>query len=458
MTELEEKLSKLVCKVAPADQARIFMPGSSYAVAKKNDLLNQIRIWRASYDKISSLISDTIMRGLENTHIAFYVTFPGKKYNSKYREFAEKITDEYARVTGIYLKHFHDKKDFILLSAKLEFNKMCYALLHEAAHQQGMNEYDTREFEANVKSCIEGTPVPSKEDIEKRVNFYHSKINIYGDTLELEEILGRWRDRRLGETPYLALGTRREKVRYRDAIVNAEVLVAAGVRINGRPEILGVSVSLSEAAEHWYQFIRELFRRGLCGVRFITSDDYTGLSVARRVFFAGVLWQRCQRSLIQDAVRQSYQSFKKEEHPHLEALGNLCEMAHARSREVVDRLGNIFAAQSRLDANALLMEFVRRYKRSAPNLSAWALKNIPAALTVHQLPSGHRRLMREATLLTDLICNDSRNWRMQKGHPFPDLAKCLQRMTDYAMWTCEKFDYYGFHLDFQYGPELNNRF
>lgn len=54
-------------------------------------------------------------------------------------------------------------------------------------------------------------------------------------------------------------------------------VVAVGVTPQGKREILGVSVSLSEHELHWRAFLESLKKRGLGGVQLITSDDHAGL-------------------------------------------------------------------------------------------------------------------------------------------------------------------------------------
>ena len=60
------------------------------------------------------------------------------------------------------------------------------------------------------------------------------------------------------------------------------VLVAIGVREDGKRSILGVCVSLSEAEVHWREFLESLQERGLRGVKLIISDDHEGLKAALR--------------------------------------------------------------------------------------------------------------------------------------------------------------------------------
>ncbi|MDZ4754587.1 MAG: transposase, partial [Phycisphaerae bacterium] len=94
---------------------------------------------------------------------------------------------------------------------------------------------------------------------------------------ELDEGLALWRNRPLGSVPFLILDARYEKVRHGGSVVDCAVLVAMGVRDDGRRTVLGVSCALSEAEPHWRAFLQSLLARGLHGVRMITSDDHADL-------------------------------------------------------------------------------------------------------------------------------------------------------------------------------------
>ncbi len=111
----------------------------------------------------------------------------------------------------------------------------------------------------------------------------------------LDEALEAWRTRPLGEMRYLFLDAHFEKVRENGQIRDAAVLIASGVNLEGKREILGVSVSLSEHEQHWRTFLQSLVLRGLCGVQLIISDDHAGLKAARQTVFGGIPWQRCLR-------------------------------------------------------------------------------------------------------------------------------------------------------------------
>jgi transposase-like protein len=62
----------------------------------------------------------------------------------------------------------------------------------------------------------------------------------------LDEELEKWRTRPLGHCPYLVLDARYESVRVDGSVRSCAVLIAAGVRDDGKRSILGVSCSMSE--------------------------------------------------------------------------------------------------------------------------------------------------------------------------------------------------------------------
>ena len=74
----------------------------------------------------------------------------------------------------------------------------------------------------------------------------------------LDEELTKWRNRPLGEIPYVLLDARYEKVRVSGSVVSCALLVAIGITADGERTVLGVSVSLSEAEVHWRDMLADL--------------------------------------------------------------------------------------------------------------------------------------------------------------------------------------------------------
>ena len=85
-------------------------------------------------------------------------------------------------------------------------------------------------------------------------------------------------------------------------MLDRAVLIAAGVRADGKRSILGCSVSLSEAEIHWRDFLESLIDRGLHGVELVTGDDHAGLKASLKAILPSVAWQRCQVHLQRNAT------------------------------------------------------------------------------------------------------------------------------------------------------------
>ncbi len=231
-------------------------------------------------------------------------------------------------------------------------------------------------------------------------------------------MLDAWRNRPLGRCPYLYLDARYEKVRQGGQIRDAAILIAVGVTREGKRQILGVSVALSEQEVHWRTFLQSLLTRGLCGVELVISDAHTGLQAARQAVFGSVAWQRCQFHLQQNASAYV---------PKLEMKA-----------PVAADLRAIFQAANGLEADSLLRRTVEKYRKSAPSLAMWMEANVPEGLTVFEFPASHRRLLRTTNGVERL--NEEIRRRTRVARLFPNEASCLRLVTAILMETSEEWE------------------
>lgn len=223
-------------------------------------------------------------------------------------------------------------------------------------------------------------------------------------TAQLDEVLFAWRERPLAQFPYLFLDARYEKVRQDGQIRDAAVLLAAGVDLGGNRQILGVSVSLSEAEIHWRSFLQSLVARGLSGVQLVIADNHAGLKAARQAVFGGVPWQRCQFHLQQNA--QAYV-------PRRSML-----------KEVAQDLRSVFDAPDRAAAESYLAQLVRKYETRAGKLADWMEQAVPEGFSVFAFPVEHRRRLRTTNVLERLSREIRRRTRVV--NIFPNEASCLR--------------------------------
>ena len=246
---------------------------------------------------------------------------------------------------------------------------------------------------------------------------------------QLDEELEAWRTRPLGEVPYLYLDARYEKVRQAGNVQDAAILMACGVKRDGRRSILGISVSLSEAEAHWRAFLEGLVKRGLCGMQLIVSDNHKGLEAARKAIFTGVPWQRCQFHLQQNA--QSY----------VPKVG--------MRKEVAEDIRVIFNAPDRELAEEFLKKAVEKYAVLAPKLADWMEVNLPEGFTVFSLPRTHQRRLRTSNQLERLSQEIKRRTRVVRV--FPNEPSCLRLISAILMEIGEEWEYGRLYLDLESG-------
>lgn len=218
--------------------------------------------------------------------------------------------------------------------------------------------------------------------LEKMCGLEVSSTQVSNASKLLDKELEKWRNRPLGKIIYLQMDARYEKVRQDGMVLSCSVLIATGVMEDGRRAVLGTSVSLSEAEIHWRQFLLRLKKRGLHGVKLITSDDHAGLKSALESVFPNVPWQRCQVHLQRNAV------------PYVPRI--------SMRKEVASDIRSIFNAPNLEEAQRLLDLNVERYKDKASKLSSWMETNIPEGLTVFSFPESHRKKLRSTNMVERL--------------------------------------------------------
>jgi len=226
-------------------------------------------------------------------------------------------------------------------------------------------------------------------------------------TKELDEEFDAFRNRPLRIYPYIVLDAFYIKVRREGAVVDQAVLVAYGVNLFGKREVLGASVSLSEAEVHWRGFLESLQKRGLSGVKLITSDDHAGLKSALRTLFPGTLWQRCQFHLCQNA--QSYAPKK-----------------HMRF-EIAEAMRSIFNSHSLEAAELAIKRATEVYKKSAPEFVSWLEDNVHEGLTCYRFPQKHRRRIRTSNGMERVNREVKRRTRV--AVLFPNKESALRLVT-----------------------------
>ncbi|WP_448073367.1 IS256 family transposase [Georgenia yuyongxinii] len=139
-----------------------------------------------------------------------------------------------------------------------------------------------------------------------------SKSEVSRICAALDEEVRAWRERPLDHTwfPYVFLDATYCRVRIGGRVVSQAVVIATGVSIDGRREILGHAIGDSETEPFWTEFLRSLRDRGLAvateaspaGVQLVISDAHRGLTNAIGAVLPGAAWQRCRVHFMRNAL------------------------------------------------------------------------------------------------------------------------------------------------------------
>jgi putative transposase len=162
------------------------------------------------------------------------------------------------------------------------------------------------------EAYIQGVSTRSVDDLVKAMGMSGvSKSQVSRLCEEIDERVKAFLDRPIeGEWPYIWIDATYVKVRQNNRIVSVAVILAIGVNNDGRREVLGMDIGPSEAETFWTAFLRKLARRGLRGVKLVTSDAHEGIRAAvGKVMHA--TWQRCRVHFMRNALAYAGKSGRR---------------------------------------------------------------------------------------------------------------------------------------------------
>ncbi len=195
-----------------------------------------------------------------------------------------------------------------------------------------------------MTAYVTGTSTRKVDDLVKALGCDSgvSKSTVSRICKDLDADVAVLRTRTLGHQPfvYVWLDATYVHVREHRHVVSKAVVIATGLRHDGRREVLGVDIGDSENETFWTEFLGELNARGLTGVKLVTSDAHAGLVKSIGRCFQGSTWQRCRVHAMRNMLSAA-------PHPQRQLIASLIrtifvqpdhDAAVAELRAVVDQL------------------------------------------------------------------------------------------------------------------------
>jgi len=162
------------------------------------------------------------------------------------------------------------------VTAKKRSEEALISIIQEAY----INGVSTRKIERVAKEMgIEGISASQVSSINKG----------------LDEQVEAFRNRSLQEEyPFIYVDALYEKIRSNNRVVSTAMMIAYGVGMDGRREVLAIEPFYSESNESWRAFFKKLKQRGVKKCALVISDAHQGIQNAVKTELTGTSWQRCK--------------------------------------------------------------------------------------------------------------------------------------------------------------------
>lgn len=184
----------------------------------------------------------------------------------------------------------------------------------------------------------------------------------------------------LDEYQYLILDAICLKIRIRGKYVNRRILVAYGITMFGKRELIDFRHAKGESKEAWEVFLQNLYLRGLEGkhLKLIAMDGSPGLKAACELVFPNAKIQRCWAHKLRN-------------------VSNYCKVKY--EKDCVAQARKIYLAQSKSEALKRFKEWRSAWKRFCPEAVHCLEKDLEDLLPFLDCPVKHQIRVRTTNVI-----------------------------------------------------------
>lgn len=170
--------------------------------------------------------------------------------------------------------------------------------------------------------------------MEKLCGATPSKSAVSEVCKDLDQSVEEFKNRKITNIyPFVLVDATYFKVRENHKIVSKALFVAMGYNSDGIQEILGFEAYPTESDENWGDFMRTLQRRGLHGLKMMTTDANPAIRHALYDTFPGVPWQRCQYHFAKDILKDVPKKYQEGLRTELTKMFHCKKLEEARKRK-----------------------------------------------------------------------------------------------------------------------------
>jgi len=224
-----------------------------------------------------------------------------------------------------------------------------------------------------------------------------------------------------GAIPYLFLDATFLDARWARTVENVSALVAYGIGLDGKRQLLAVTIGAEESEDSWSDLLTQLNERGLSGVELVVADAHAGLAKAVRKHIPEAPLQRCTVHLQRNVLAKAPQRL--------------------RSR-LAKAVTQVFEAPSKAEAKKRVEALAAGLGKQVPEAIACLENGFEAATHFYAFAREHWHRIRSTNGLERLHGEIKRRTRAVGA--FPDRASALRLITAVALqvtaiWTDRRY-------------------
>jgi len=235
----------------------------------------------------------------------------------------------------------------------------------------------------------------------------------------LDEQVEAFRNRPLEKSyPFVWVDALYEKVRNPEGrVVSTAIMIAYGVTLEGRREVLAIEPFRAETAETWRAFFEKLKARGVEDIALLISDAHFGIQKALKETFIGSSWQRCK----------------------VHFMRNILAHVPPKSKErFAARLKQIWLQESKQDAMMIAETIREEFGKKFPEAIEVLDSGLEDSLQFYHFPQIDKRRIGSTNVLERI--NKEIRRRSRVVSIFPSKTSYLRLIATYLMEYTEDWE------------------
>ncbi|WP_187647529.1 IS256 family transposase [Nitrosophilus labii] len=235
----------------------------------------------------------------------------------------------------------------------------------------------------------------------------------------LDEQVEEFRNRPLQkEYPNARVDALYEKVRdYEGRVVSTAIMIAYGVTLEGKREVLAIEPFVNESVESWKSFFDKLKQRGIEKIALLVSDAHLGIQKAFKESFIGASWQRCKVHFMRNI---------------------LAHVPPKAKEKFAAKLKTIWLQESKKDAFMIAQMIIEEFRKKFPEAIEVLQEGLEDSLQFYHFPQIDKRRISSTNILERI--NKEIRRRSKVVSIFPSRESYLRLIATYLMEYTEDWE------------------